>query len=93
MSPRTSSRCAARSAVRRPTETARALAESRRVSSTTIATPGRTRREHLAAGRAALPSAVKASYEHDVRKHYVRVVVVWVVTLAALYAFQRVFHR
>ena len=27
----------------------------------------------------------------DVRKHYVRVVVVWIVTLIALYAFQRYF--
>ena len=27
----------------------------------------------------------------DIRKHYVRVVVVWVVTLAALYAFQQYF--
>lgn len=27
----------------------------------------------------------------DVRKHYVRVIVVWVITLAALYAFQEYF--
>ena len=27
----------------------------------------------------------------DIRKHYVRVVVVWIVTLTALYAFQRYF--
>jgi len=27
----------------------------------------------------------------DVRKHYLRVVVVWIVTLTALYAFQRYF--
>ena len=27
----------------------------------------------------------------NVRKHYVRVVVVWIVTLTALYAFQRYF--
>jgi hypothetical protein len=27
----------------------------------------------------------------DVRKHYVRVVVVWLFTLAALYAFQQYF--
>jgi hypothetical protein len=27
----------------------------------------------------------------DVRKHYVRVIVVWVLTLSALYAFQRYF--
>ena len=27
----------------------------------------------------------------DVRKHYARVVVVWVLTLAALYAFQQYF--
>ena len=27
----------------------------------------------------------------DVRKHYLRVVVVWVITLAALYAFQQFF--
>ena len=27
----------------------------------------------------------------DVRKHYTRVIVVWVVTLAALYAFQQYF--
>jgi hypothetical protein len=27
----------------------------------------------------------------DVRKHYLRVTVVWVVTLAALYAFQQYF--
>ena len=27
----------------------------------------------------------------DIRKHYVRVVVVWIVTLSALYAFQRYF--
>jgi len=27
----------------------------------------------------------------DVRKHYLRVVVVWVLTLAALYTFQRLF--
>ena len=27
----------------------------------------------------------------DVRKHYVRVIVVWVVTLSALYAFQQYF--
>jgi len=27
----------------------------------------------------------------DVRKHYVRVIVVWVLTLAALYAFQQYF--
>jgi hypothetical protein len=27
----------------------------------------------------------------DVRKHYLRVIVVWVVTLAALYAFQQYF--
>ena len=29
----------------------------------------------------------------DVRKHYVRVVVVWVVTLTALYAFQQYFSQ
>jgi hypothetical protein len=28
----------------------------------------------------------------DVRKHYVRVIVVWVVTLIALYAFQEYFR-
>jgi hypothetical protein len=28
----------------------------------------------------------------DVRKHYVRIVVVWVVTLAALYALQEYFR-
>jgi hypothetical protein len=27
----------------------------------------------------------------DVRKHYLRVVIVWVLTLAALYAFQQYF--
>jgi hypothetical protein len=27
----------------------------------------------------------------SIRKHYVRVVVVWIVTLTALYAFQRYF--
>jgi hypothetical protein len=27
----------------------------------------------------------------DVRKHYLRVIVVWVITLAALYAFQQYF--
>ena len=27
----------------------------------------------------------------DVRKHYARVIVVWVLTLAALYAFQQYF--
>ena len=27
----------------------------------------------------------------DVRKHYARVVIVWIVTLTALYAFQRYF--
>ncbi len=27
----------------------------------------------------------------DVRKHYLRVIVVWAVTLAALYAFQQYF--
>ena len=27
----------------------------------------------------------------NIRKHYVRVVVVWIVTLTALYAFQRYF--
>jgi hypothetical protein len=27
----------------------------------------------------------------DVRKHYVRVLVVWVITLGALYAFQQYF--
>jgi hypothetical protein len=27
----------------------------------------------------------------DIRKHYVRVVIVWVLTLAALYAFQQYF--
>jgi hypothetical protein len=26
-----------------------------------------------------------------IRAHYVRVIVVWVITLAALYAFQRIF--
>jgi hypothetical protein len=27
----------------------------------------------------------------DIRKHYIRVVIVWVLTLAALYAFQQYF--
>ena len=27
----------------------------------------------------------------DVRKHYVRVIVVWIITLTALYAFQQYF--
>ena len=43
-----------------------------------------------------LPGGIRAChgarrYEHDMRRSYARVLIVWVVTLLALYAFQEYF--
>ena len=75
-----------------PAETARAIAESRRLAGRRPRA-WQARRDHLARAEAALEARVQAAMTPMARRHYVRVVVVWVVTLSALYAFQAYFTR